>query len=559
MALQAARKASSRPKRSYNDFRQHVEALDKAGLLYKIDRPVNKDTELHPLVRWQFRGGVPESLRKAFLFTNVIDSRGRKFDMPVLVGGLSATPEIYSVGVGVPIPEIGDHWAKAQANPIPPITVDEAPCQDIILEGNELIGEGKGLDSLPVPISSPGFDSAPYFTATAFVTKDPETGIQNMGTYRCGLKASDRMAVMMSGGSGGRANWFKYKEKKQPMPAALVLGGPPLVGYTAPQRFRINMDEVGVAGGAAGEPIHMARAHSVDLLVPADSEIVIEGLVDTEYLEPEGPFGESHGYVALEAFNFSMRITAITMRQGAILSSIISQVTPSESSIVKRVAMEPSFLRHLRNNLNIRSVKKVILHEPLTNIRPVIFLQMERGAPTTEVWRALYGTTSFQNGCGKFVIAMNDDIDPTNGDFLLWALAYRTNPTLDVQILGHRQPGHGPKVDRGTDEDSTMLIDATLKGEMPPIALPKKEYMEGAKKLWEELGLPPITPEAPWHGYSLGNWMERWDEMAARAVAGDYMENGRRSLQMRRSDVAISSSVKKFLDPNAKDDSDDGE
>src|SRR4051812_27180547 len=106
MALQAARKDAA-PSRRYNDFRQHVEALDKAGLLYKIDRPVNKDTELHPLVRWQFRGGIPESLRKAFLFTNVTDSRGRKFDMPVLVGGLSATPEIYSVGVNVPIPDIG--------------------------------------------------------------------------------------------------------------------------------------------------------------------------------------------------------------------------------------------------------------------------------------------------------------------------------------------------------------------------------------------------------------------------------------------------------------------
>ena len=157
------------------------------------------------------------------------------------------------------------------------------------------------------------------------------------------------------------------------------------------------------------------------------------------------------------------------------------------------------------------------------------------------------------------MFALNDDIDPNNGDFLLWALAYRCNPALDVQILGHRQPGHGPKVDRGTDEDSTMLIDATLKGDMPPISLPGKSYMEGAKKLWEELGLPALTPEAPWHGYSLGNWMERWDEMAARAAAGDYLENGRRSQQMRRSDVAPATSVKKILDPNAKDDGDDGE
>ena len=554
---QTARKTEA-PARTYNDFRQHIEALDKAGLLYKIDRPVNKDTELHPLVRWQFRGSVPEDLRKAFLFTNVVDSRGRKFDMPVLVGGLSATPEIYAVGMGgVAIADIGDHWAKAQANPIDPIVVDEGTCQDIIIEGDDLVGDGKGLDSLPVPISSPGFDAAPYFTATAFVTKDPDTGIQNMGTYRCGLKASNRMAVMMSGGSGGRVNWDKHRKLGTEMPCALVLGAPPLVNYCAPQRFRVNVDEVAVAGGAAGEPFHQVKCHSVDLVVPAESEIVIEGYIDQDYLEPEGPFGESHGYVALEAFNYSMRITAITMRKGAVLPSIISQVTPSESSIVKRVAMEPQFLRHLRNNLGLRCVKKVIMHEPLTNIRPVIFLQMEKGAPTTEVWRALYGVSSYSSNCGKFCIAINEDIDPTNGDFLLWALAYRTNPRLDVQILDHRAPLHGPKIDRG--EESTMLIDATLKGDMPPIALPKKEYMEGAKKIWEELNLPPLTPEVPWHGYSLGNWMDRWDEMAARAVAGDYMETGRRSHQMRRNDVAPATSVRKMLDPNAKDDSDGGE
>ena len=89
-----------------------------------------------------------------------------------------------------------------------------------------------------------------------------------------------------------------------------------------------------------------------------------------------------------------------------------------------------------------------------------------------------------------------------------------------------------------------MLIDATLKSDMPPIALPKKEYMESAKELWEKLGLPPLKPESPWHGYSLGDWNSEWDEMAKRAADGEYMENGRRSAQYRRSDVAPNTSVR---------------
>ena len=128
---------------------------------------------------------------------------------------------------------------------------------------------------------------------------------------------------------------------------------------------------------------------SVDLDVPADAEIVIEGLIDPELLEPEGPFGESHGHVALEDFNMSMQVTAITRKRAPVFVSIISQVTPSESSVIKKVAYEPMFLNHLRNNLSIKGVRAVVMHEPLTNIRKVIFVQFEqRDAAHRSVARA---------------------------------------------------------------------------------------------------------------------------------------------------------------------------
>ena len=87
---------------------------------------------------------------------------------------------------------------------------------------------------------------------------------------------------------------------------------------------------------------------------------------------------------------------------------------------------------------------------------------------------------------------------------------------------------------KGVDSDSTLLIDATLKEDMAPVALPKKEYMEHAKELWEKLGLPPLKPESPWHGYSLGDWNDDWDLAAKRAAEGDYLRNGERSHQWRR-------------------------
>src|SRR5215831_13600109 len=168
-------------KRSYADLHEHLARLEAAGLLRRIDAPVNKDTEMHPLVRWQFRGGIAEKERKAFLFTNIVDAKGRRYDIPVVVGALATNPEVYRIGMNVPsLDDIGTAWAKAIANPIAPRTVDEAPCHDIVITGRDLEGPGRGLEALPIPISTPGFDAAPYLTATCVITRDPESGIQNI-------------------------------------------------------------------------------------------------------------------------------------------------------------------------------------------------------------------------------------------------------------------------------------------------------------------------------------------------------------------------------------------
>jgi UbiD family decarboxylase len=536
MAVAKKNIAAKLPARGYRDLQEHLAALDAAGLLLTIDAPVNKDTELHPLVRWQFRGGLKEGERKAFLFTNVTDSRGRKFDMPVVVGALAANQDIYAIGMNQPLDQIGVRWEQAMNNPIPPKTVTKAPCQEVVWTGDDLVGEGKGLDALPVPISTPGFDATAYFTATNVVTRDPETGVQNMGTYRAGLKASNRLAVRMAsreGGAGGYLHWRKYQARgDKSMPCAIVVGAPPVVAYLGPQKLGTHRDEAEVAGGIAGAPINMVKCKTSDLMVPAEAEMVIEGLVDTEYLEPEAPFGESHGHIALEDYNMVFDVTAITMKKKPVLVSIISQVTPSESSVIKRVAYEPMFLAHLRDQLGIRGVKRVSLHEPLTNIRKVIFLVMDRATSRNEVWRALYGAAVLRADCGKYVIAVNDDINPDDGDAIFWSLAYRANVLTDIEILHHRPRGHGPK-SGNVNEDGSVLIDATLKGDMPPLALPKKEYMEDAKVLWEKLGLPALKEQSPWHGYDMGDWFDAWDQTAARAVAGDYAENGRRTAQRR--------------------------
>src|SRR6202163_2773618 len=488
------------------DFQEHLARLEAQGLLRRIERAVNKDTELHPLVRWQFQGGLKEDERRAFLFTNVVDSAGRRYETPVAIGALASSARIYAVGMGCAVDEIGDAWMRAIANPIPPVTVTSAPCQEVVIKGDALRGPNGGLKSLPVPISTPGYDAAPYLTATLCITADAENGGWNMSTYRAPLKATARRGVRRAariGGAGGYLHWQKYRKLKKPMPIAIVIGCAPVVMFTGPQKLPIDQDEMAVAGGLAGAPIRVAKAVTVDLDVPADAEIVVEGLIDPELLEPEGPFGESHGHIALEDYNMSMQVTAITHKRAPVFVSIISQVTPSESSVTKKVAYEPLFLAHLRDHLAVKGIKRVVMHEPLTNVRPVIFLSFARETPRSEVWRGVHGAATLQAQCGKIVVALGEDIDPANTDAVFWSLAYRTNLGEDLHVAPYKSGGHGPK-SGPRESDSALLIDATPKHPMPPFALPAREFMERSKVIWDKLGLPELNPQPPWYGYSLG-------------------------------------------------------
>jgi 4-hydroxy-3-polyprenylbenzoate decarboxylase len=533
------------------DLQQHLADLAAAGLLVRIDRPINKDTELSPLVRWQFIGGVPEAERRAFLFTNVIDGKGRRYDMPVVVGALASSAAIYSIGMGRSVDDIGDAWMHAIRNPIQPMLTNEAPCQEVVVTGEELRREG--LKRLPVPVSTPGFDAAPYLTATLCITRDPETGARNMGTYRVALKAADRAVVRMvareATGAGGYLHWLKYRARGEKMPIAVVVGCAPIVMFTGPQKLAVDLDELAVAGGAAGQPIRMARCRTVELDVPADSEIVVEGLIDPQMLEPEAPFGESNGYVALEAFNMPIEVTAITHKKAPVFTQIISQVTPSESSVIKRVAYEPLFLAHLRHQMGVKGILRVVMHERLTNLRPVIFLQFAAGTPRTEVWRGLNGAATLQSNCGKIVIAVSDDIDPLSMDAVLWSLAYRTNPVEDMQIMRNRGGVQGAQY-AGNRTDSGLLVDATRKRPMPPLALPTREHMEHARALWEELGLPALNVQAPWHGYTLDDWTDSWETFALRACAGDWEVNGRETLERQRRGLLPETPVRSGGTPN---------
>ena len=240
----------------------------------RVTTPINKDTELHPLVRLQFRG-LPEAERKAFLFENVIDSRGRRFDIPVLVGALAGSADIYALGMGCPVDEIENVWRRALSDQIAPSEVKSAACQEVVITGAELSRPGGGLGRLPIPISTPGFDNAPYTTAGHWVTRDPETGMHNLGNYRGMVNAEDRIGVLLGRLAWGM-RWHRPRRERgaKRVPAAIVIGAPPHVTYAV---TRIPNDMCSTTWPADDPHPVTSCAACRTMMVPAEAEIVIEG------------------------------------------------------------------------------------------------------------------------------------------------------------------------------------------------------------------------------------------------------------------------------------------
>ncbi len=523
----------------YRDFREHLQALEERGKLIRIKRQINKDTELMPLVRWQFRG-LDEHERKAFMFENVIDSRGRRYTMPVTVGTLAATTEIYAIGMKCEPDQIHERWTQAQLHPLDPVIVTRAPAQETVWQMQDLL-EGHGLDMIPVPISTPGFDNAPYLTSANWITKDPDTGIYNIGNYRSQIKAPNRAGGFFTSQHMGQ-HWRKCKAKGKSLEACIAIGVVPSIAYSATAKIPYDFDEYRLAGGLAGAPVEVVQAKTVDLLVPATAEIIIEGTIPTDVIEPEGPFGEYPGYMGHRTISPFLEVSCITHRRDAIYTALMSQFPPSESSKIKHTGTEKIIYKFLRHDSGNASVVDVALHDEVSGSGQAYCVIKMRNATKAEAWRALNATAGFTGSYAKVCIAVDEDIDIHDPAMINWAVCYNMRPEEDVAIIKGKMPGLDPSTyppgrereDRRSAFTSALLMNAVRPWPYTPVSLPKKEFMERSKQIWEELELPPLKPRMPWYGYSLGAWTEEDEREAELAVQGNYFATGAKQTTQRK-------------------------
>ncbi len=470
---------------AYRDLRDYLSALEKKGKLRRVRKEVDKDWEIAAVCRQLFKK-IPPAQRPALVFENV-----KGFKIPVVAGVLGASRDIYAIGLETDSVEgINRKWDHALGNPIAPRMVKEAPCKENIFRGRDV-----DITKLPVPVWTVGEDPGPFFTSPYVITKDPETGIRNVGTYRMEVKGPNKTGFLI--GKRQDASWHIIKNNalNKPTPAAVVIGADPSIGYVSVSKMSDALDEFAVAGGLRGEPVDLVPCETIPLEVPATAEIVLEGEIPANSLEREGPFGEYTGYMGPAGDQPFFQIKCMTYRNKPLYQAFISQMPPSESSCIRGVGREWPLFKHLKDTLRI-PIKDLRLKESGgSGAYLVISLKKQFDG---QVRQLMYGAWSLRTGFGKITVVVDEDIDVWDDFAVDWALSWHVRPDRDVYIEKDVQavgldpsqapasvPQHHPSRYLG----SRIGIDATRKHEYPAISLPPKEHLDLVASRWQEYGI----------------------------------------------------------------------
>jgi 4-hydroxy-3-polyprenylbenzoate decarboxylase len=524
----------------YPDLRAFLSMLEERGKLYHWTDPVDKDTELCPLLRVQLRG-VPEPERKVLVFDHVTNAAGERYEMGVAANVYGLSDEIVALGMGCETPqEMLERWHHGLSHPIPPRLVDSGAVQEEVHVGDDLLS--RGLDEIPVPVEEVGFSQV-IRTGLPMITQDPETGIRNVGTYNGFLRDRDRIVTAIGLGQHAmRYHWQTARRRGEDLPLAIVIGATPNVMQTGSARIPYGTDELAVAGGLTGEPVEIVRCKTIPVEVPAHAEIVIEGMLSTDVMEPRYAFGEYPGYMNVEQhYSPILRVTAITHRKNALFTPVLVGFPPSDSNALTSLTRAGMVYHTLRYAFGLPVAD--VSFPQMSGGNDLGVVRLEKGAGR-QVWSVLHSTASLLTA-GKYIIAVDEDVDIRDMDLVIWAMTYRVKPERDIQLIRGRfaslDPAFGPTGSSRGHTDTPggprdyfrVLIDATRKGAFPPLALPKREYMERALERWNaDPSRPRPRLRMPWHGYTLGYWREDDQQLADLITAGDYKTVGRIAAEM---------------------------
>ena len=472
-------------------LRSFVEDLASLGWLREVDAPVDKDWQLACIARWAIESAGGEDAY-AIRFNRIIGH-----EIPVVVG-LFGSRRLIGRSLGISPDEIWPRWSQALADPIDP---------EIVLEGSvkELIRQGDNADltSLPIPIWTPGRERSPYISSACVITVDRERRIPNAGTYRVQVQGPRRLGLFFgSPQQHGAMHLKSWEDRGEAMPVAIVVGAAPAVSYAAAAKLRYGVDEMTIAGGLLGRPVPVIRCETSELLIPAHTEIVIEGLVPPGERQDEGPFGEALGYMEGVAPAAVIDVTCITHRSSPLFHGLVQQLPPSEGHMLLEMGLLGSLWHYATRQARIEGVVDLAI-VPGAAGSSMIAVSVRQGdrASVEGVVRLM---TSLNWG-QKVVVVVDDDIDVRDSKSVFWAISSRVDFSSDVTLqedapLFQRDPAAFKRVAESGPEaalsGSKVIIDATLKADCSEVSLPSRSLMMRTREEWADTGLPPLASDS---------------------------------------------------------------
>ncbi|MEE8471728.1 MAG: UbiD family decarboxylase, partial [Dehalococcoidia bacterium] len=405
----------------FRDLRNYLEYLEKNGKLLRVDEEVDARFEIAAGIRRTSDEDGP-----ALLYNNV-----RGFPGWRVTGGLYATQKLIALALGLPQDADEDamtgRYLECFDKRVEPETVTTGPVKDIIILGDDV-----DLNSLPISTYS-AHDAGPYLAAGVEIAKDPETGVQNVSIHRRMVLDRGRTSILAQGYQHLGQMIQAAEKKGQGLGIATVLGADPSLVLASQIKAPKGVDEAAIAGAFRGSPLEMVKCETIDVDVPANAEIVIEGVTVPGERVMDGPFGEFPGnYITLmgttQSETWVIKVTAITMRKDAIFQAMLTGKPTTENHTLKKWSTAAAAFQEASR---VSEVKSVNLTRGGAGYHFVVSIYKKA---EQEPRSLIYTMLSARLG-GKLVTVVDDDVDVYDPEAVEWALATRMWAHRDIYIV----------------------------------------------------------------------------------------------------------------------------
>ena len=480
------------------DLREWLARVEAIGQLQRIKEEVERDEEMGAITYMAHQTiNAP-----ALLFERI---RGCPPGFQSLWNLIGSSVDRFAISVGEPtgltVMDLIQRCKTKFGRAIPPVIGNG---RDVPVNAHHMIGDEVDVTIFPAARHWPG-DGGPYIgTADAVITRDPDGGWLNVGCYRQMVQDRNHVGLYLSPGKDARLHIERYWSRNEPCEVVAVWGVDPAMFIAASQTFPKTVSELDFIGGITGRPVELVKGQVVSLPYPARAEIVMEGIIYPNAMKLEGPFGEFTGYYGRpEDFAFLVEVKAVHYRDNPILThALMADYPANECGLLYSIARSARIWNDL-DKLGVPGIKGVYCHPAAAGGFAMTVVSLEqRYAGHAPQALALAAQVPGGAYFSKWIIAVDDDVDPSDINQVLWAMATRCHPAEDIDILRQTwstwlDPTQNPPEER--PYGSKALVNACmehryLKSFSKRTKIRRSVY-EAVTAKWQRLGFKATPPK----------------------------------------------------------------